>query len=63
VCNVYYWRDLQSLQALMNHPKHLEAKASQANWLAGYQIVIAQVVRAYGDGSITHPTSTFNSQT
>jgi heme-degrading monooxygenase HmoA len=60
VCNVYYWRDLQSLQNLMNHPKHLEAKALQANWLSGYQIVIAEVIRAYGDGSITHPTSTFN---
>jgi heme-degrading monooxygenase HmoA len=62
VCNVYYWQDLKSLQALMNHPKHLEAKAQQANWLNGYQIVIAQVVRAYGDGSIAHPTSTFNHQ-
>jgi heme-degrading monooxygenase HmoA len=59
VCNVYYWQDLQSLHALMNHPKHLEAKASQANWLAGYQIVIAEVIRAYGDGSIAHPTSAF----
>jgi heme-degrading monooxygenase HmoA len=62
VCNVYYWRDLQSLHALMNHPKHLEAKSKQANWLNGYQIVIAEVIRAYGDGSISHPTSTFNPQ-
>ena len=60
VCNVYYWRDLQSLQALMNHPKHLEAKAKQANWLNGYQIVIAEVIRAYGDGSFAHPTTAFN---
>ncbi len=63
VCNVYYWQDLKSLQNLMNHPKHLEAKAQQANWLNGYQIVIAQVIRAYGDGSIAHPTSTFHSPT
>lgn len=59
VCNVYYWRDLQSLQNLMNHPKHLEAKAKQANWLNGYQIIIAEVIRAYGDGSIAHPTLHF----
>jgi heme-degrading monooxygenase HmoA len=59
VCNVYYWRDLQSLQNLMNHPKHLEAKALQANWLSGYQIVIAEVIRAYGDGSIAHPAANF----
>jgi heme-degrading monooxygenase HmoA len=62
VCNVYYWQDLKSLQSLMNHPKHLEAKALQANWLNGYQIVIAQVIRTYGDGSIVHPTSVFNSK-
>jgi heme-degrading monooxygenase HmoA len=62
VCNVYYWRDLKSLQALMQHPKHLEAKAQQGNWLNGYQIVIAEVIRAYGDGSIAHPTSDFNSK-
>lgn len=59
VCNVYYWSDLACLQALMNHPKHLEAKAQQANWLNGYQIVIAEVIRAYGDGSIAHPASAF----
>lgn len=62
VCNVYYWRDLQSLQRLMNHPKHLEAKAQQANWLNGYQIIIAEVIRAYGDGNIEHPTSAFKHQ-
>ena len=60
VCNVYYWQSMVGLQALMQHPKHLEAKANQANWLNGYQIVIAEVVRAYGDGSIAHPTATFN---
>lgn len=62
ICNVYYWRDLQSLQALINHPKHLEAKAQQTNWLNGYQIVIAEVIRAYGDGSIAHPTAAFISK-
>ncbi len=59
VCNVYYWQDLKSLQALMQHPKHIEAKSKQAHWLNGYQIVIAEVIRAYGDGSITHPANQF----
>ncbi len=40
----------------MNHPKHLEAKAAQSNWLNGYQVVILRVIRAYGDGTIAHPT-------
>jgi heme-degrading monooxygenase HmoA len=49
VSNVYYWSSLEALQALMSHPTHLKAKAAQANWLAGYRVVIAQVMRAYGD--------------
>ena len=52
VSNVYYWSSLESLQALMAHPSHLQAKAAQANWLAGYRVVIAQVMRAYGGGEI-----------
>jgi hypothetical protein len=43
------------LQTLITHPKHIAAKARQAQWLKGYQIVIAEVVRVYGDGGITHP--------
>jgi heme-degrading monooxygenase HmoA len=48
VSNVYYWSSLGALQALMSHPAHLEAKAAQANWLDGYRVVIAKVMRAYG---------------
>lgn len=46
---VYYWDSLEALAVLMHHPVHLEAKASQADWLAGYRVVIAQVIRSYGD--------------
>jgi len=59
ISNVYYWESMDGLQALMKHPKHLEAKAAQANWLNGYQVVISQVLRAYGDGTIAHPTAAF----
>jgi heme-degrading monooxygenase HmoA len=52
VSNIYYWSSLEALQALMSHPAHLRAKASQANWLAGYRVVVAQVLRAYGGGEI-----------
>lgn len=55
VCNVYYWQTLEALQALMQHPSHLAAKQQQQRWLDGYQIVIAEVVRSYGDGGIAHP--------
>ena len=53
VSNVYYWQSLEALQALMQHPAHLKAKAAQAQWLNGYQVVIAQVLRTYGDNRLT----------
>ena len=62
VSNVYYWKTMDGLHELMKHPKHLEAKATQSNWLEGYQVVISQVLRAYGDGKIEHPTNSFTNR-
>lgn len=59
VSNVYYWETMDGLQELMKLPQHLEAKSKSANWLSGYQVVIAQVMRAYGDGTFEHPTADF----
>ena len=53
VSNVYYWESLEALQQLVHHPRHLEAKAAQANWLAGYQVIISQVIRTYGDSHLS----------
>jgi len=55
ISNVYYWESLESLQALMQHPKHLEAKAAQSKWLSGYQVIVSQVLRTYGDARLGHP--------
>ena len=55
VCNVYYWETLEALQQLVRHPAHLAAKQRQAQWLQGYQVVIAQVLDCHGDGRIRHP--------
>jgi heme-degrading monooxygenase HmoA len=52
VSNVYYWSSLEALQQLMSNPAHLQAKAAQGRWLAGYRVVIAQVTRAYGGGEL-----------
>ncbi len=49
VSNVYYWETLEALQQLTQHPAHLLAKSQQGQWLDGYQIVISQVLRTYGD--------------
>ncbi len=52
ISNVYYWDSLEALQTLMSHPTHLQAKSKQANWLVGYQVVISQVLRTYGDSKL-----------
>jgi heme-degrading monooxygenase HmoA len=54
VSNVYYWESLEAFQQLMQHPRHLEAKQAQGNWLAGYQVIISQVIRSYGDSKLSH---------
>ena len=60
ISNVYYWATLESLQALMKNPAHIAAKQRQQQWLAGYQVVIAQVLGSYGDGGIGHPLAAMN---
>ncbi|MGH8121836.1 MAG: antibiotic biosynthesis monooxygenase family protein [Rudaea sp.] len=52
----YYWATLDALKQFSNHPKHLEAKREYKKWYRGYHIVIAQVIRAYGDGAFAHFT-------
>jgi hypothetical protein len=41
---------------LSSHPTHVEAKREYAKWYRGYQIIIAEVVRSYGDGALEHFT-------
>ena len=55
ISNVYYWESLESLQELMQHPTHLEAKAAQSRWLNGYQVIVSQVLRTYGDAKLKLP--------
>jgi heme-degrading monooxygenase HmoA len=50
--NVYYWETEEALLQLIKHPAHIEAKAKQSRWLDGYRVVIAQVLREYGDGAL-----------
>jgi len=52
----YYWESLERLREFSRHPQHLEAKREYAKWYRGYHIVIAEVIRAYGDGGIDHFT-------
>jgi heme-degrading monooxygenase HmoA len=52
----YYWSDLDTLKQFAAHPAHQEAKRQYARWYEGYHIVISEVVRSYGDGSLAHAT-------
>ncbi len=52
ISNVYYWETLEALAQLTEHPTHLLAKSQQGKWLNGYQIVISQVLRVYGDAKL-----------
>ena len=62
--NVYYWESLEALHMLMEHPKHLEAKASHNKWLDGYQVIISKVLKTYGTLQTNTATilQTMNSQ-
>ncbi|MGO4391929.1 antibiotic biosynthesis monooxygenase [Variovorax sp. M-6] len=57
ISNVYCWESLDALQVLMQHPRHLEAKAAQARWLDGYKVVISEVLRTYGDTGLGQPSA------
>ncbi|MFP5375092.1 MAG: antibiotic biosynthesis monooxygenase family protein [Gammaproteobacteria bacterium] len=53
---VYYWDSLDTLKQFSTHPTHQEAKRQYARWYNGYHIVVAEVVRSYGDGAFAHIT-------
>ncbi|MEL7537925.1 MAG: DUF4188 domain-containing protein [Pseudomonadota bacterium] len=53
---VYYWRDKTALQRFSRHPLHLDAKRQYQKWYGGFQVIIAEVVKSYGDGALAHAT-------
>lgn len=53
----YYWETAADLKAFATHPKHLEAKSQYDRWYAGYQVVVSEVKRSYGDGHLGHITA------
>jgi hypothetical protein len=47
---------METLRTFSIHPIHKEAKKQYARWYKGYQIVISEVIRSYGDGNLHHIT-------
>ncbi len=52
----YYWESIDALAAFSSNEYHLEAKKNYSRWYEGYHIVVAEVIRSYGDRTIAHPT-------
>lgn len=52
---ILYWRTLEELRQFGAHPDHLYAKSRYKSWYAGYKVVIAEVLREYGDGDYPMP--------
>ncbi len=46
---ILYWKSLESLKDFSNHPDHLRAKKRYKEWYGGYQVLISEVLRHYGD--------------
>jgi len=53
----YYWSDMDSLKTFSGNADHLEAKRDYKLWYKGFHIVVSEVLRAHGDGSLEHITA------
>ena len=54
VCTVYYWEGREGLRELMASAEHLRAKSQSSRWLAGYQVVVSEVIATYGTKDYDH---------
>ena len=53
--SIYFFKDIESVQALAKFPQHLIAKQNVKRWYKGYQILITEVTASYGDGNLIYP--------
>lgn len=49
---VYYFENKEALTQLARFSDHREAKGKVQRWYDGFQVVITEVIAAYGDGNI-----------
>ncbi|TGL25041.1 hypothetical protein EHQ47_03635 [Leptospira bourretii] len=54
---VYYFKTNLGLDSLKNFSNHQLAKSKYSKWYEGYQVIIAEVKKTYGDGGILHVTN------
>lgn len=54
---VYYFKTYLGLESLRTFSDHTLAKSKYSKWYEGYQVIIAEVTKTYGDGGIFHVTN------
>lgn len=50
--SIYYFESMDAVTELSRYPTHREAKGKYQNWYDGYQIVVSEIKKSYGDGAI-----------
>ena len=53
--SIYFFKDMESVNALAKFPQHLVAKREVKRWYKSYQILVTEVTASYGDGNLTYP--------
>ncbi|MBA7932663.1 hypothetical protein HV127_15600 [Klebsiella sp. RHBSTW-00215] len=57
--NNYYWSEREGMDASINDAHHLQAKQKSAQWIAGYQVIIAQIESTHNH-QLEHPLQSFS---
>ncbi len=52
----YYWESLESLGVFSSDAVHRQAKQEYSRWYRAYHVIVAEVLRSYGDGGFEHIT-------
>ena len=50
--SMYYFETMDAMCELSRSDTHREAKGKSQNWYDGYQIVVSEIKKSYGDGAI-----------
>jgi heme-degrading monooxygenase HmoA len=50
--SMYYFETMDAMFQLSRFDAHREAKGKYKNWYDGYQIVVSEIKKSYGDGAI-----------
>lgn len=56
--NNYYWSNKEGMESLIFNATHREAMEKSERWLAGYQVVIAEITSAHNH-LLTHPLQNY----